>query len=79
MLVLETKDPGDHSAGNTPCVGHLGQRADQGGNDPAEGDEAHEEARLFYVAATRDSKKFLISVCGHASFSEKLTSIQIKK
>ena len=42
------------------------------GHMPAAGEDEHEEARLFYVAATRATQKLLITVSGEGKFGLKL-------
>lgn len=42
------------------------------GRMPAVGEDEHEEARLFYVAATRATQKLLITVSGEGKFGLKL-------
>jgi superfamily I DNA/RNA helicase len=47
-----------------PGVGHM----------PAAGEDEQEAARVFYVAATRATQRFLIGVSGYNGFSESLAS-----
>ncbi|HNN90303.1 MAG TPA: 3'-5' exonuclease [Giesbergeria sp.] len=41
---------------------------------PAEGEEEREEARLFYVGATRATQRLVIGGSGRGGFSEKICS-----
>ena len=42
------------------------------GGMPAEGADEKEEARLFYVAATRATDKLILTASGESKFAEKL-------
>ena len=42
------------------------------GQMPAAGEDERDEARLFYVGATRATQRLVIATSGNASFSEKL-------
>jgi hypothetical protein len=42
------------------------------GQMPMAGEDEHEEARLFYVAATRATQKLMITVSGDGAFGQKL-------
>lgn len=42
------------------------------GQMPSAGEDEHEEARLFYVGATRATHKLLITVSGNATFGQRL-------
>jgi superfamily I DNA/RNA helicase len=44
-----------------PGVGHM----------PAEGEDEQEEARVFYVAATRATQRLVITISGEAGFGRK--------
>ena len=42
------------------------------GQMPAAGDDEHEEARIFYVAATRATQRLVITVSGEGAFGRRL-------
>jgi ATP-dependent exoDNAse (exonuclease V) beta subunit len=42
------------------------------GQMPAHGEDEHEEARLFYVAATRATQRLVIGVSGDGGFGRRL-------
>ncbi|WP_170954700.1 DEAD/DEAH box helicase [Polaromonas sp. AER18D-145] len=42
------------------------------GQMPGDGDDEHEEARLFYVGATRATHRLLVTISGEAGFARKL-------
>jgi superfamily I DNA/RNA helicase len=46
------------------------------GRMPEEGHEEADEARLFYVAATRATQRLLIPVSGHGTFASRLPAAQ---
>ena len=45
-----------------PGIGHM----------PGAGDDEHEEARIFYVAATRATERLVIGVSGNGGFGRRL-------
>jgi superfamily I DNA/RNA helicase len=42
------------------------------GRMPAEGQDAAEEARLFYVAATRATQRLIVTLSGDGGFTQRL-------
>jgi ATP-dependent exoDNAse (exonuclease V) beta subunit len=42
------------------------------GDMPADGEDEHEEARLFYVAATRATHKLIVPIAGDRAFGAQL-------
>jgi superfamily I DNA/RNA helicase len=44
------------------------------GQMPAQGEDEHEEARLFYVAATRATQRLVITVSGDGGFGRRLAT-----
>ena len=45
------------------------------GQMPTAGEDEHEEARLFYVAATRATHKLMITVSGDRGFGRRLEGV----
>ena len=43
------------------------------GRMPGAGDEEHDDARLFYVGATRATQRLVITVSGTGQFGQRLT------
>jgi superfamily I DNA/RNA helicase len=44
------------------------------GQMPSAGDDVHEEARLFYVGATRATQRLVITASGDGGFGKKLAT-----